>query len=165
MLWQWMELYMNHYIALIFTKVYTILHVWKPIDLLLQTKSQSLPVPPGMVKQFRCAFFNFTAEEANWTGGWSYSGVETHVINITHVRCIASHLTSFVVLVSIVPSVGEPVSDKILLHCITCLYQHTCTSCFTLPTFLFHFSLLWITSHTLVAAFHYFVCLPALYST
>ena len=86
-------------------------------------KSHSLSVPPGKVKQFRCAFFNFTAEEANQTGGWSYRGVETHVINTTHVRCMASHLTSFVVLVSIVPSVGEPVSGivllifNILLHC------------------------------------------------
>ena len=86
-------------------------------------KSHSFSVPPGKVKQFRCAFFNFTAEEGNQTGGWSYRGVETHVINTTHVRCIASHLTSFVVLVSIVPSVGEPVSGivllifNILLHC------------------------------------------------
>ena len=78
-------------------------------------KSQSLPVPPGKVKQFRCAFFNFEAEEDNQTGRWSYSGVETHVINTTHVRCIASHLTSFAVLVSIVPSVGEPVSGDVLL--------------------------------------------------
>ena len=45
------------------------------------------------------------------------------------------------------------------------IHQHLYTSCFSLPTFLFHFSLLWITSHTLGAAFHYFVCLPALYST
>ena len=79
-------------------------------------KSQSLPVPPGMVQQFHCAFFNFTAEEGNQTGGWSYRGVKTHVINTTHVRCIASHLTSFVVLVSIVPSVGEPVSGDIVLY-------------------------------------------------
>ena len=78
-------------------------------------KSQSLPVPPGKVKQFRCAFFNFEAEEGNQSGRWSYSGVETHVINTTHVRCIASHLTSFAVLVSIVPSVGEPVSGDVLL--------------------------------------------------
>jgi len=84
--------------------------------LLLQVKSQSLPVPPWMVKQFRCAFFNFTAEEGNRTGGWSYRGVETDVINTTHVRCIASHLTSFVVLVSFVPSVGEPVSGIVLLN-------------------------------------------------
>ena len=136
-------------------------------------KSHSLSVPPGKVKQFRCAFFNFTAEEANQTGGWSYRGVETDVINTTHVRCMASHLTSFVVLVSIVPSVGEPVSGivllifNILLHCLpihTYTSIHIHTSCFNFPTFLFHFSLLWITSHTLVAAFHYFVCLHLLYS-
>ena len=84
-------------------------------------KSQSLPVPPGMVKQFRCAFFNFTAEEGNRTGGWSYRGVETDVINTTHVRCNASHLTSFVVLVSIVPSVGEPVSGDIVLYKLLCI--------------------------------------------
>ena len=78
--------------------------------LLPQVRSQSLVVPPGMVQQFHCAFFNFTAEEGNQTGGWSYRGVETDVINTTHVRCIASHLTSFVVLVSFVSSVGEPVS-------------------------------------------------------
>ena len=81
--------------------------------LLLQEKSQSLPVPPGNVKQFRCAFFNFSAKRDNQTGGWSYRGVITQVINITHVRCITSHLTSFVVLVSIV-SVSEPVSVDVL---------------------------------------------------
>ena len=79
----------------------------------LQKKSQSIPVPPGKVKQFRCAFFIFPAEEANQTGGWSYRGVETEVINTTHVQCNASHLTSFVVLVSIV-SAGEPVSVNVL---------------------------------------------------
>ena len=85
------------------------------LNLLLQVKSQSLTVPYGKVKQFRCAFFNFSAEGANQTGRWSYRGVETDVINITHVRCLASHLTSFVVLVSIVPSVVEPVSGNVLL--------------------------------------------------
>ena len=134
-------------------------------------KSQSLPVPPGKVKQFRCAFFNYSAQGAKQTiGGWAYRGVDTDVINTTHVRCIASHLTSFVVLVSIVPSVGEPVSGIVLLSFDTLLniyiYQHSYTNIlFNLPTFLFHYSLLWITSHTLVAAFHYFVCLPPLYST
>ena len=113
-------------------------------------KSQSLPVPPGKVKQFRCAFFNFEAEEGNQTGGWSYSGVETHVINSTHVRCIASHLTSFAVLVSIVPSVGEPsvgepVSDDvllifdILLNCMLIpafIYMHPVQSPYYLPLLL-----------------------------
>ena len=83
------------------------------LTLLLQVKSQSLPVPPGKVKKFRCAFFNFSAEVGNQTGGWSYRGVNTYVINTSHVRCNASHLTSFVVLVSIVPSVGEPVSGNV----------------------------------------------------
>ena len=80
-------------------------------------KSQSLPVPPGKVKQFRCAFFNFSAEGSNQTGGWSYSGVETEVINNTHAHCNSAHLTSFVVLVSIVDSVGEePVSVDCSVH-------------------------------------------------
>ena len=106
-------------------------------------KSHSLSVPPGKVKQFRCAFFNFTAEEGNQTGGWSYRGVETDVINTSHVRCIASHLTSFVVLVSIVPSVGEPVSNDdvllifdILLNCMPIqafVYTHPVQSPCYLP--------------------------------
>ena len=62
-----------------------------------------MSVPSGSVRQFRCAFFNFTGG-ANRTGGWSYRGVKTEVINDTHVRCNASHLTSFAVLVSIVPA-------------------------------------------------------------
>ena len=110
-------------------------------------KSQSLPVPPGMVKKFRCAFFNFSAEVGNQTGGWSYRGVETHVINSTHVRCNAFHLTSFAVLVSIVPSVGEPVSGdvwtaKLDRKCMTALLQYVLiplyiysTSCFNISTF------------------------------
>ena len=57
----------------------------------------------GRVRKFHCAFFNFSGG-ANGTGGWSYRGVETEVINDTHVRCNAAHLTSFVVLVSIVPA-------------------------------------------------------------
>ena len=151
-------------------------------------KSQSLPVPPGMVKKFRCAFFNFSAEVGNQTGGWSYRGVETHVINTTHVRCNASHLTSFAVLVSIVPSVGEPVSDDVwtakldrkcmsallqyvlilLLRAYTTIYIYyiyTVHPVSISPPFPFHFSLLWTTSHTLVAAFLCCVCLPPLYFT
>ena len=69
---------------------------------------QNITVPARRRKLFRCAFFNFTGG-ANRTGGWSYRGVKTEVINDTHVRCNASHLTSFVVLVSIVPT-DEPVS-------------------------------------------------------
>ena len=78
------------------------------------------------MKQFRCAFFNFSAEGSNQTGGWSYSGVETEVINNTHVRCNAAHLTSFVVLVSIVDSVGDPVSVDCPAHLnrnyVTCIF-------------------------------------------
>ena len=70
---------------------------------IVQEQATNLTVPPGRRKQFRCAFFNFTGG-ANGTGGWSYSGVQTEVINETHVRCNAAHLTSFVVLVSIVPA-------------------------------------------------------------
>ena len=81
-----------------------------------QEKSQSLFVPQGKVKLFRCAFFVFPDRELNQSGGWSYSGVETVVINTTHVRCMASHLTSFVVLVSIAPPVGEPVSCDGSVH-------------------------------------------------
>ena len=97
---------------------YTMFRIIIKILSLVQNKSQSLPVPPGKVKQFHCAFFNFSAERANQTGGWSNSGVETDAINVTHVRCIASHLTSFVVLVRIVPSVGEPVSSDALCICV-----------------------------------------------
>ena len=78
---------------------------------------RNITVPPGRRKQFRCAFFNFT-EGANGTGGWSYSGVQTEVINETHVRCNAAHLTSFVVLVSIVPAGEESVSVLNINLCI-----------------------------------------------
>ena len=85
----------------------------------MQEQATNLMVPPGRRKQFRCAFFNFTGG-ANRTGGWSYSGVQTEVINETHVRCNAAHLTSFVVLVSIVLSDSNdfrepPVSLDIIL--------------------------------------------------
>ena len=79
----------------------------------MQERAKQFKASTGSKKQFYCAFFNFTGG-ANGTGGWSYSGVQTEVINDTHVRCNAAHLTSFVVLVSIVPSdnndLGEPVS-------------------------------------------------------
>ena len=131
-------------------------------------KSQSLPVPAGKMKQFRCAFFNFEAEEGNQTGRWSYSGVETHVINTTHVRCIASHLTSFAVLVSIVPSVEEPVSGDvlpifyILLNCMLIpafIYMHSVSislpSSFTSACSGLH-HIHWLQHFiTLFACFHY----------
>ena len=78
---------------------------------------RNITVPPGRRKQFRCAFFNFTGG-ANGTGGWSYSGVQTEVINDTHVRCNAAHLTSFAVLVSIVPAAEESVSVLNINLCI-----------------------------------------------
>ena len=78
---------------------------------------RNITVPPGRRKQFRCAFFNFTGG-ANGTGGWSYSGVQTEVINETCVRCNAAHLTSFVVLVSIVPAGEESVSVLNINLCI-----------------------------------------------
>ena len=127
-----------------------------PYDL-LQERAQNLTVPSGRVKQFRCAFFNFTGG-ANQTGGWSYRGVETEVINDTHVRCNASHLTSFVVLVSIVPAVGDPVSNRFSIQivrrgCIIPSYADTIYK-FSHPTSLpSSFSFPWTTSHTLVAAF------------
>ena len=80
----------------------------------IQEKSQNLPVPPGRVKLYRCAFYNFTAEEGNRTGGWSYRGIKTEIISTSEVRCNAHHLTSFAVLVSIVPDRGDPVSIDVL---------------------------------------------------
>ena len=80
-------------------------------------------VPTGKMKLFRCAFFNFTGG-ANQTGGWSYRGLTTEVINDTHVLCKASHLTSFVVLVSIVPS-NDLVSQY--MHIGLCTIQMTIT--------------------------------------
>ena len=78
---------------------------------------RNVTVPPGRRKQFHCAFFNFT-EGATGTGGWSYRGVQTEVINETRVRCNAAHLTSFVVLVSIVPAGEESVSVLNINLCI-----------------------------------------------
>ena len=67
-----------------------------------QEEVENITAPPGSVKQMHCAFFNFTGG-AGGTGGWSYRGVKTEVINGSLVRCNASHLTSFAVLVRIVP--------------------------------------------------------------
>ena len=78
----------------------------------MQETATTLTAPPGRMKEYRCAFFNFSGGP-NGTGGWSYRGVETQVINATHVRCNAAHLTSFVVLVSIVPA-GDTVSVNIV---------------------------------------------------
>ena len=80
--------------------------------IILKEKAQALPVPPGRVKRFRCAFFNFSGG-TDQAGGWSYRGVKTEIINNTHIRCNASHLTTFVVLVSIIPAVRDPVSGNV----------------------------------------------------
>ena len=69
----------------------------------MQEEVINATVPAGRVKIFHCAFFNYTGA-ANRTGAWSYRGMRFEMFNGTHVQCKASHLTSFVVLVSIVPS-------------------------------------------------------------
>ena len=79
---------------------------------LLKEKARTLLVPSGRVKRFRCAFFNFSGG-TNQTGEWSYRGVKTEIINNTHIRCNASHLTTFVVLVSIIPAARDPVSGNV----------------------------------------------------
>ena len=85
----------------------------------MQVVTERLPMTPVTGKKFKCAFFNYSAQGANQTtGGWSYSGVETDVINTTHVRCIASHLTSFAVLVSIAPTVGDTVSGDNYIYAV-----------------------------------------------
>ena len=66
----------------------------------MQEKAVNLKLFAGRRKQFRCAFFT---GGANRTGGWSYRGLKTQVINDTHVQCQANHLATFAVLVSIVP--------------------------------------------------------------
>ena len=86
------------------------------INRLLKEKAQNLSVPSGRVKRFRCAFFNFSGG-TDQTGGWSFRGLETEIINDTHIRCSASHLTTFVVLVSIIPAVRDPVS---VIECPIC---------------------------------------------
>ena len=83
--------------------------------IIIQEEIRNISVPSGGIKQFRCAFFNFTGG-ANRTGGWSYRGVKTEVINDTHVRCNASHLTSFAVLVSIVPAEDTVSVNLVELH-------------------------------------------------
>ncbi len=81
----------------------------------MQKEAQDLQVPSGRVKQFRCAFFNFSGG-AEQTGAWSYRGVETVIINETQVQCTSSHLTSFVVLVMTVPAATQPVSACMLVQ-------------------------------------------------
>ena len=109
----------------------------------MQVETERLAMTSVRGEELKCTFFNYSAQGANQTtGGWSYRGVITDVINTTHVRCIASHLTSFAVLVSIVPSVGEPVSGDVLLifdvllNCILIpafIYMHPVQSPYYLP--------------------------------
>ena len=80
----------------------------------MKTKGKDHPVPPGRAKQYRCAFFDYNGGPQQ-TGGWSNMGIETVTVNSTHVRCISSHLTPFVVLVTTVP-VSDQVSDIALLE-------------------------------------------------
>ena len=80
---------------------------------------RNFTVPAGRSKRLRCAFFNFTGG-VKATGGWSFRGVKTMVINDTHVQCNASHLTSFAVLISIVPAVEDSVSE----HAEVCMTVH-----------------------------------------
>ena len=113
----------------------------------VQEKVNNLTVHSGNRKQFRCAFFNFKGG-ANATGAWSYRGVKTTVINDTHVRCNSSHLTSFVVLVSVVNDPGSTVSlfcYSYLLTIVDCMrtiaditagLSHSCSLFYTLCTYI-----------------------------
>ena len=88
---------------------------------IIKEKAQNLSLVPGSMKYFQCAFFNASGGP-NQTGGWFYSGLKTEIINDTHVRCSASHLTTFVILVSLIPEAEEnPVSLN------TCCTYYLCT--------------------------------------
>ena len=67
-----------------------------------QENVQNITVGPREKKEVQCAFWDF-AEGRNGSGGWSFDGIEKVFDNGTHVRCTSKHLTSFVVLVSVVP--------------------------------------------------------------
>ena len=97
---------------------------------IIKEKAQNLPLLPGSVKHFQCAFFNASGGP-NQTVGWCYSGIKTEIINDTHIRCSASHLTTFVILVSLIPAAEEnPVSLNtcctyyLLILCCTRRYRH-----------------------------------------
>ena len=136
-------------------------------DFCMQKEAQDPQVSPGRVKQFLCAYFNFSGG-ANQTGAWSYRGVETVFINETHVQCTSSHLTSFVVLVMTVPAT-QPVSacmlvqhrhpDVILGHTLTlfiipfsvlsCHRRHSLTPSYTLAVSLLSSAFLLVSSFML----------------
>ena len=67
-----------------------------------QENAQNITVGPLEKKEVKCAFWNFTGGR-NGFGAWSFDGINTVFENGTHVRCASKHVTSFVVLVSIVP--------------------------------------------------------------
>ena len=67
-----------------------------------QENAQNITVGPLEKKEVKCAFWNFTGGR-NGSGAWSFDGIDTVFDNGTHVQCASKHLTSFVVLVSVVP--------------------------------------------------------------
>ena len=67
-----------------------------------QENAKNITVGSREQKKIKCAFWNF-ADGRNGSGGWSFDGIEKVFDNGTHVRCASKHLTSFVVLVSVVP--------------------------------------------------------------
>ena len=108
--------------------------------------------------EFRCAFFNFTGG-ANLNGAWSYRGVETEVINSTHVRCNSSHLTTFVVLANVIAV--SPVSSNPISLNIHYSYLPVCAD--AMMQFLnFTISLL-TASSSIFTAYHHFLLHCLLY--
>ena len=67
-----------------------------------QENAKNITVGPLEKKEVKCAFWNFTGGR-NGSGGWLFEGIEKVFDNGTHIRCASKHLTSFVVLVSVVP--------------------------------------------------------------
>ena len=76
-------------------------------------------MPSGKRREYTCVFWNLDANKG--TGGWSRSGVTrlnfTETENGTQVTCETVHLTSFVVLVSLM----DTVSYLFVIH----TYMHT----------------------------------------
>nr|WNS50025.1 adhesion G protein-coupled receptor L3-like protein [Halisarca dujardinii] len=61
--------------------------------------------------EVRCAAWNFTGGPEG-KGGWSFAGIEVVSYNRTAIECTSSHLTSFCVLVSVVPP-KKTITDKV----------------------------------------------------
>jgi hypothetical protein len=74
---------------------------------LLQGDDKNVEAGPNEQIEIKCAAWNFTGGP-NGTGGWSFDGIEVVSVNDTHVECTSKHLTSFIVLVSVVPLEGPP---------------------------------------------------------